>query len=452
MADTTFVDNVTVVPAAWLNDVNNVTYDLPDSADTAKGDALIAVKADLTGSVARTQHTKNADVINVNDFSGVDATGATSSTVGILAACLAAATAGKALRFSGSYKLSTTLALTSSHNGLKWVLDGATITKGASIDLVTMTSCDNFSIDGVGTIDGLMTSYTGRGFLLSGTCCNFYVGPGIVTKAFASAHFEFGQNAGSYAKLMNTMLADASQTTPEMILKSGATDSGAMQRRFSGHIQGHITLTGALATFINCPLVNYISIDDNCAVTIVNGTSWSNNGVAIPTISGAGTIITGCRFSDNVTLGSGMSGAFVGNAQNGGTFTDSTTGGNCNVYHHPLAQNYHLINKCFLPLTAFEVQAYQIDADWGDSSPTFDPLSYKPIMAFRTPLTTNRTITLSTTGARGGQVVKVVREAAATGASTLSVGGLKSLAVSQWCEVVYDGNTSSWRLIAFGSL
>jgi hypothetical protein len=251
---------------------------------------------------------------------------------------------------------------------------------------------------------------------------------------------------------MNDMLADATQTAPEMILKSGATDTGAMQRVFAGSIQGHITLTGALATRVLCPLVNYVSVDDNCSVTNITGTSWSNNGTAIPTISGTTTVITGCRFSDNVTLGVNMTGAFVGNVQNGGTFTDNTTGGNCIVVHHRLAQNYQLLNKCFLPLTAFEIQAYAIDTDWGDSSPTFDPLSYKPIMAFRTALSTNRTLTLGTTGARNGQVVRVVREAGATGASTLSVGGLKTLAVSQWCDVVYDSNTSSWRLTAFGSL
>ena len=41
---------------------------LADTSDAAKGDALIGVKLDATGAVARTQHDKNADVISVFDF------------------------------------------------------------------------------------------------------------------------------------------------------------------------------------------------------------------------------------------------------------------------------------------------------------------------------------------------------------------------------------------------
>ncbi len=65
-------------------------------------------------------------------------------------------------------------------------------------------------------------------------------------------------------------------------------------------------------------------------------------------------------------------------------------------------------------------------------------------------ITANRTITLSTTGVWLGATFRVTRKATSTGAFTLSVGGLKTLAVSQWAEVVYDG--SAWTLAAFGSL
>lgn len=65
-------------------------------------------------------------------------------------------------------------------------------------------------------------------------------------------------------------------------------------------------------------------------------------------------------------------------------------------------------------------------------------------------LTGNRTITLDTTGAWSGAKFRVVRTAASTGAFTTDVGGLKTLATGQWCDVEYDG--SAWLLTAFGSL
>jgi hypothetical protein len=418
------------------------------------GSALVGFLQSGTGTVARTAQAKMRDTVNVNDFSGVDPTGATSSTAGILAACVEAVATGKVLEFSGTYKLSTTLALTSAHSGLRWNLKGATINKGANIDLVTITDTTVFQIDGVGTFDGVMTSYTGKGFVLSGTSAEqFYIGPGILTKAFAGAHVEFGADAGEKSKLMCDMEPDASQTTPKMIHVNGP-DTTAMQRSFWGSLRGHITLNGALATRIRCPLVNYVEIDEDCSVTLVDGTSWSNNGVAIPTIDGENTIITCCRFAGDVTLGANMTGAFVGNAQTDGTFTDSSIPGNVIVFHHPLAASYDLVNRQRLtPMTTQqEIQTVSIEGNWGDSSPTFTPDSARNIMPFRSPLTTNRTVTLSTTGARNGMQVRVIREASATGASTLTVGGLKALAVSEWCDVVYDSNTSTWRLTAFGSL
>jgi hypothetical protein len=91
-----------------------------------------------------------------------------------------------------------------------------------------------------------------------------------------------------------------------------------------------------------------------------------------------------------------------------------------------------------------------VSADRGDASVTLIRDTDSPIQVFNTPLTVNRTITLSSTYATRGAQFKVVRTAAATGASTLSVGGLKSLAVGQWATVVYNGTT--WILLEFGSL
>ncbi len=70
-----------------------------------------------------------------------------------------------------------------------------------------------------------------------------------------------------------------------------------------------------------------------------------------------------------------------------------------------------------------------------------------------TPLTADRAVTLSTTGAKIGDRFRIVRGAAATGAFNLNVGTgpLKALAsAGTWCDVEFDG--SAWFLSAYGSL
>lgn len=58
---------------------------LADGSDPLKGDALIAVKQPLAGSVLRTQHDKNADAISVKDFGAV-CDGVADDTVALQAA------------------------------------------------------------------------------------------------------------------------------------------------------------------------------------------------------------------------------------------------------------------------------------------------------------------------------------------------------------------------------
>ncbi len=65
-------------------------------------------------------------------------------------------------------------------------------------------------------------------------------------------------------------------------------------------------------------------------------------------------------------------------------------------------------------------------------------------------LTANRTWALSTTGARPGSRFRVARTGG--GAFTLDIGGLKSLATNQWCEVEYDKTTGGWVLSGSGTL
>jgi hypothetical protein len=86
--------------------------------------------------------------------------------------------------------------------------------------------------------------------------------------------------------------------------------------------------------------------------------------------------------------------------------------------------------------------------DSGNQSITLTPGTDHEYQRFATALTANRTVTLSTTGALNGHRFSVSRPGG--GAFTLDVGGLKTLAASEWCVVMYDG--SAWRLVSYGAL
>ena len=91
----------------------------------------------------------------------------------------------------------------------------------------------------------------------------------------------------------------------------------------------------------------------------------------------------------------------------------------------------------------------KVSADKGDAAATLDMRTSEQTNVWNTPLTANRAVTLTTTGAFEGAKFRVVRTAAATGAFNLTVAG-KNLAAGQWADVEYDG--AAWFLTAFGSL
>lgn len=83
-----------------------------------------------------------------------------------------------------------------------------------------------------------------------------------------------------------------------------------------------------------------------------------------------------------------------------------------------------------------------------DAAATVSP-SVTNTMVFHTgTLTANRTITLSTSGVATGSVIRIARTG--SGAFTLSIGTLKSLATNTWCDAVFNG--TAWQLTAYGAL
>lgn len=94
--------------------------------------------------------------------------------------------------------------------------------------------------------------------------------------------------------------------------------------------------------------------------------------------------------------------------------------------------------------------APSVGDDIGDADATLYPGKSAVTQILNTAITAPRTITLSTDKARNGTTFAVVRRAGASGVLGVSVGGLKTLAVSQWCEVQFNG--TAYILTKFGSL
>lgn len=85
----------------------------------------------------------------------------------------------------------------------------------------------------------------------------------------------------------------------------------------------------------------------------------------------------------------------------------------------------------------------------GDASVTLVPGTDHEEQPFRSTLTANRTVTLSTTGALNGHRFRVTRNAVTPGNFTLDIGGLKTIPANTngKVEVIYDG--SAWQLADF---
>lgn len=92
-------------------------------------------------------------------------------------------------------------------------------------------------------------------------------------------------------------------------------------------------------------------------------------------------------------------------------------------------------------------------ADNGDADVTFTNASSSRVQRFNTALTANRTLTLSTSSAKEGAEVMIVRGSGATGNYTLSFGSLATLrAPGEWAMARYDGGTAAWVLCNYGIL
>jgi hypothetical protein len=92
-------------------------------------------------------------------------------------------------------------------------------------------------------------------------------------------------------------------------------------------------------------------------------------------------------------------------------------------------------------------QVAPVSADRGDADVTLQVGRDVPVQIFATPLSANRTVTLSETEAFNGATFRIVRSG--LGPGDLDVGGLAVLAANgvTAVEVMFDGG--AWRYIGY---
>lgn len=400
-----------------------------------------------TGAVARTQHSKNAEIVSVNDFGAVG-DGVTDDSAAILdASVYAVSVGGKVIFPSDSYLIGTQIALTTAHNNLEWDLGKTTILKGFSGNLVTLAGTVRFHAHG-GVINGQQSSYTGKGFVFSGA--SHYPRIDCFFLNFPDSAIEFGSDAGFRADCSGSQIRN--DTTEVSAITCTGTDTTAMDRMFNNvSTNGKINLTGTLGTTVVGGFNTGVFVDATASITLVGQCSMAASSAI--TFNGLNTTIVGCRIANSVTLAAAMTGEFIGNVQTTGTFTDSTVAGNCTVIHHPLTASYILVGRArlFLNNSQWAIQTGGISSA-GDADVTYLPTAPVPTYRYATALTADRTVTLSTTGASAGMRCGVVRPAGNTGGPwtvTLGSTGVK-LRENEWAIAEYTG--SFWACIARGTI
>lgn len=202
-----------------------------------------------------------------------------------------------------------------------------------------------------------------------------------------------------------------------------------------------------------------VQVVNNLFRTSVDRGSTSSGYISIngENISVFGNSITSTTAAVNVGCGIvNLSGATISDSLIENNYIENFTNGVTVNAGSPTLSNLTISANRFVSVTTTLITAAGVIlmdrvsadiSDIGDANATLNARSRR-INRFTVALTANRTVTLETTDAYRGQTFRVVR--IASGASTLSVGGIKTLLQNEWVEVTYTGST--WVVTASGSL
>ena len=145
--------------------------DLANTSSTSAGDALIGVKRTESDAVAQTVHVWiQKSSLRATDFTGVDNTGSTDSTTGLLNAITAAKASGKALLFpNGSYK-TTALLPFGGQAGMRYWGEGQVVIYNTTTVAGSIVSIDSGGdtsrVDDIEMINFILGGYSGVDYAL----------------------------------------------------------------------------------------------------------------------------------------------------------------------------------------------------------------------------------------------------------------------------------------------
>jgi parallel beta-helix repeat protein len=463
-----------------------------------------AVKADSTLNVTGDAYFKSGRPwFDVRAF-GATGNGSTNDSTNVQAAITAAAVNGGIVFFPpGTYKCNITVpnGVTLLGAGFGWCAPGITPIPSTlkSASGTGATAVVTITLSGGGTeasrIQGLLIQGNNTGTSDVGLLIPNATGNGTV-EVIDTAFANFGQQAilqngpGGHL-VMNMCIVEGALSDKTSAIRRGAIEIHASNAQLTNVEVGAGVVNGA--TITNAAL-------NNCAL-MIDGTYGIYTGVVAEEaelgiyLTSAASANTFVSCNANLNAGHGWLINDAGNnvfsncqASNNGQATASTYDGfNLSAASGPnlFSNTLCIINGGFLAgrygindaSTALPGNSYfnvrtagsftaptnfggaagtstintasRISFDKGDANVSVTPLVDPDTTLYNSPLTANRTVTLNTTGAWNGAKFRTVRTAAATGASTLTVGS-KVLAVGQWVD--HQFASGAWFETGFGSL
>jgi len=307
-------DNIQAPGSALDDAIAALRADLANTSDVGKGDALVGVKQPVAGSVARTQHTKNTEIISVLDFGAVG-DGVADDTAAFVAAVTAMA--GKAIFVPDppvKYILSSLVTLpanTSLYGESKFT---TRIDKSGNNDMFSLGDgavLRDLFIEGRGD-----TNTGGRGILITGSdghqnlincrvvdfpadCVTFTTT--TAGSQFAAVNCEFNQyNAATGSGKFAINIVDGVQL-------------GAVPRKFIGcEFQGSPSFNfgGCNDLFISACFLGDLNFTLNSRGVLINESRIANQSAL--SIYGHNHAIVGCDINPQVTITPGADNIHIG--------------------------------------------------------------------------------------------------------------------------------------------
>lgn len=338
----TIIDKVTRVTTAWLQYINDTVNGLANTADAAKGDALVGELLSDTGAVATTLHEQNERrILEVFDFmTAAQIADVCSSspvldhTAALQAAINAAQVLAKGERYlringvqQGHYRITATLTVSANALTLEWDTTFTIIKKFFNGDMFQVNGGEvEFVRCG---LDGNGGSFTGGGVRLLSNAANSFRLLNARIKETAAAPLLIEPNAGSLMKVFGGLLQPfgANSAGPTHAVAMTGADTGPANRKIVGMSTGGAPIldaTGAeTVAVVGCD-GSHITTSSTSKKISLTGNRLQTAGANM-SVSGTDHCIVGNTIASRIELVSGATNCVVKeNVQVGGEVIDSS--------------------------------------------------------------------------------------------------------------------------------